>query len=122
MRIEPELTDETILIELGERLARLRLSRDLTQTQLGESAGVARSLVQRMEAGEAVTTTSLIRMLRALDALDALDRLLPQAAPSPVQEIKLRGRQRRRASGTRDDGGGGEGADQARPWRWGDES
>jgi transcriptional regulator with XRE-family HTH domain len=120
MRIEPELTDETILSELGERLARLRLSRDLTQTQLGESAGVGRSLVQRIEAGEAVTTPNLIRVLRALDALDALDRLIPQAAPSPIQEVKLRGRQRRRASGARGSGGGG--ADQARPWRWGDES
>ena len=120
MRIKAELTDETILSELGERLARLRLSRDLTQQRLGEQAGVGRALVQRIERGEAVTTTNLVRVLRALDALDALDRLLPQSAPSPVQELKLRGRERRRASGAR--GSGGESPDQARPWRWGDES
>ena len=120
MRIEPQLTDETVLSELGERLARLRLSRDLTQKRLGEQAGVARTVVQRIEAGEAVTTTNLIRVLRALDSLDSLDRLLPQEAPSPVQELKLRGRQRQRASGAH--GSGGEAADQARPWRWGDES
>lgn len=120
MRIESQLTDETILTELGERLARLRLSRDLTQQQLGESAGVGRRLVQRIEAGEAVTTTNLVRVLRELDALDALDRLIPQSAPSPVEEVKLRGRQRRRASGAH--GSDSEPADQARPWRWGDES
>jgi transcriptional regulator with XRE-family HTH domain len=120
MRIQSELTDETVLIELGERLARLRLSRDLTQQQLGEQAGVARTVVQRIEAGGPVTTANLVRVLRALDSLDALDRLLPQDAPSPVQELKLRGRQRRRASGAH--GSGGEGVDQARPWRWGDES
>ena len=120
MRIEPQLTDETILSELGERLARLRLSRDLTQLQLGESAGVGRRLVQRLEAGEPVTTTNLVRVLRALDALDALDRLIAESAPSPVEELKLRGRQRQRASGER--GGGEEADDQARPWRWGDEA
>jgi transcriptional regulator with XRE-family HTH domain len=120
MRIQPELTDETVLIELGERLARLRLSRDLTQRRLGEQAGVGRTVVQRIEAGEAVTTANLVRVLRALDSLDSLDRLLPEDVPSPVQELKLRGRQRRRASGAH--GNGGEGADQARPWRWGDES
>lgn len=120
MRIESQLTDETVLSELGERLARLRLSRDLTQRRLGELAGVARTVVQRIEAGEAVTTSNLIRVLRALDALDALDRLIPQEAPSPVQELKLRGRQRRRASGAH--GSAGQRPDQPRPWRWGDES
>lgn len=56
MRIEPQLTDEAVLGELGERLAALRLSRNLTQRQLAKQAGVARSLVQRIEAGEPVTT------------------------------------------------------------------
>ena len=120
MRIEPQLTDETILSELGERLARVRLSRDLTQRRLGEQAGVGRTVVQRIEAGEPVTTANLIRVLRALDLLDALDRLLADSAPSPVQELKLRGRQRRRASGAH--AGGREGDDPVRPWRWGDEA
>jgi transcriptional regulator with XRE-family HTH domain len=120
MRIEPNLTDEAVLTELGERLAALRLARDLTQTRLGEQAGVGRTVVQRIEAGQPVTTTNLIRVLRALDALDVLDRLIPAQAPSPLEELKLRGRQRRRASGAharRD-----EPAQEPQPWRWGDES
>ena len=120
MRIETQLTDETILSELGERLARMRLGRDLTQRRLGEQAGVARTVVQRIEAGEPVTTTNLIRVLRVLDLLDALDRVLPESAPSPVQELKLRGRERRRASGAH--ASGGEEDTPGRPWRWGDES
>ena len=121
MRIEPQLTDETVLSELGERLAGLRLSRDLTQRQLGEQGGVARTVIQRIEAGEPVTTANLIRVLRALDMFDALDRLIPQSSPSPVQELKLRGRRRRRASGAH--GGADEPAPgEDRPWRWGDES
>jgi transcriptional regulator with XRE-family HTH domain len=119
--IETQLTDEAILRELGGRLAGLRLARDLTQRQLGERAGVARPAVQRIEAGQPVTTTNLIRVLRALDALDALDRLIPPAAPSPLAELKLRGRQRRRASGAHGSAGAaperGGGA-----WKWGDEA
>lgn len=121
MDIETQLTDEAVLRELGGRLAGLRLSRDLTQRQLGERAGVARPAVQRIEAGEPVTTTNLIRVLRALDALDALDRLIPPAAPSPLAELKLRGRQRRRASGAH--GGAGAAPERGRgAWKWGDET
>ena len=120
MHIDPQLTDETVLTELGERLARLRLARDLTQRQLGAQAGVARTAIQRIEAGASVTTPNLIRVLRALDLLDALDHLVPESVSSPVADLKLRDRRRRRASGAHrhaDDE-----AEQARSWRWGDES
>ena len=120
MRIEPQLTDEAVLRELGERLAGVRLSRDLTQRQLGEQGGVARTVIQRIEAGVPVTTPNLIRVLRALDSLDALDLLIPASSPSPVQELRLQGRQRRRASGAH--GRSDETSGKGRPWRWGDES
>ena len=120
MRIEANLTDEAVLAELGERLAGLRLARDLTQASLGEQTGVGRTVVQRIETGQAVTTTNLIRVLRVLDALDALDRMIPQQAPSPLEELKLRGRRRRRASGVHEHPDGP--AEEPRPWRWGDEA
>jgi transcriptional regulator with XRE-family HTH domain len=121
MHIEPLLTDEAVLRELGERLAGVRLSRNLTQRQLAEQAGLARTLVQRIEAGLPVNTPSVIRVLRALGMFDALDRLIPQASPSPVEELKLRGRRRQRAAGAH--GGADEPAPgEERPWRWGDES
>jgi transcriptional regulator with XRE-family HTH domain len=120
MDIESQLTDEAVLREIGERLAALRLARNLTQQELGERAGVGRHLIQRIEAGAPVTTANLIRVLRELDLLDALDRLIPAPVPSPLAELKLRGRQRRRAAGAhlRTEGETGE----PQPWRWGDES
>lgn len=90
MRIESQLTDEAVLSELGERLARLRLGRDLTQRQLGQRAGVARTVVQRIESGEPVTTANLIRLLRALDLLDALDRSIPNRSRARCRRSSCR--------------------------------
>lgn len=120
MQIEAQLTDDAVLAELGERIASLRLARDITQQALSARAGVGRTVLQRIEAGEPVTTTNLVRVLRALDALDGLDRLLPPSAPSPLAQLRLRGRARLRASGAhtrRSDPPGGR----EQPWHWGDE-
>ena len=66
MRIDSQLTDDAVLAELGERLARTRLERNLTQGALANEAGVARKVVHAMEAGTEFKITSLIRVLRAL--------------------------------------------------------
>lgn len=112
------LTDEAVLSELGERLERVRLERNLTQRQLASEAGVERKAVQRIEAGSSVKLTSLIRVLRALGLLDALDRLVQEPVPSPIELLKLRGKSRQRASGVRRKRAP-EG-DRAQ-WHWGDE-
>ena len=41
MRIDSQLTDSAILNELGTRLSRRRLDRNLSQVQLANEAGVA---------------------------------------------------------------------------------
>jgi putative transcriptional regulator len=120
VRIERHLTDEAVLSELGARLERTRLERNLTQRALAEEAGVERKVVLRLEAGESVTLASFIRVLRALDLLDALDQLLPEPVPSPIELLKLHGKQRRRASGERQRSAPRE--DHAVTWRWGDEA
>jgi transcriptional regulator with XRE-family HTH domain len=101
MQISNLLTDSAVLQELGERLARTRLERNLTQAQLAHEAGLAPLTVLRLERGEAVRLTSLIRVLRVLGMLEALDRLIPEPTPSPIELVKLQGHRRRRASGTR---------------------
>jgi putative transcriptional regulator len=135
MEITPNLTDEAVLKELGTRLERTRLERNLTQRELAEEAGVERKAVQRLEAGESVRLTSFLRVLRALELLESLDQLLPEPVPSPIELLRLHGRERRRASGSRRGrrprtGGGGQsppaGAtrqDQGSVgWSWGDET
>jgi transcriptional regulator with XRE-family HTH domain len=117
MRIETGNSDERILAELGSRLAHTRLERNLSQADLAGEAGVGKRTVERLEAGAAVKSDSLIRVLRALGMLDALDRLVPEPLPSPIARRQTEGRRRRRAGGPR----------KARPlpppgdtWRWGD--
>ncbi|HVY77879.1 MAG TPA: helix-turn-helix transcriptional regulator [Solirubrobacterales bacterium] len=118
MKIEASNSDSVVLAELGARLARTRLEQNLSQQSLAEEAGVSKATIERLEAGEPVKSTSLVRVLRSLGRLDALDRLLPQPLPSPVQRLRLQGRQRRRASSPR----GGSARSEPSPWRWADDS
>jgi transcriptional regulator with XRE-family HTH domain len=100
MKIDPTLTDEALLTAIGERLARLRLSRDLTQQQLAEQAGVGLRTVQRLESGLAATQLSgFVRVCRALGLLDRLEIFLPETVPSPMAQLQQQGRTRQRATG-----------------------
>lgn len=116
MTIDARTADAAILAEIGRRLARARLARNLTQGQLAAQAGVGRVTVARLEAGESVKLVSLIRILRVLDLVDALDRLIPPPVPSPIERISRASAERRRASGERR----AHEPDEA-PWVWGDE-
>jgi transcriptional regulator with XRE-family HTH domain len=98
MRITSLSTDAAVLAELGKRLERSRLERNVTQEQLAHEAGVSRSTVVRVEAGEPVKTTAIVRILRALGLADQLDLLVPEPLPSPVELLRRQGRPRRRAA------------------------
>ena len=95
------MSDKAVLAELGERLSRRRLNRNMTQEELAVAAGVARRLVQRLEGGHGCSLENLMRILRALGMLDQLDAFLPESEISPLQMAKTRGRERLRASGRR---------------------
>ncbi len=95
------MSDKAILKELGSRVRRQRLNRNITQTELAEKAGVGRTVVQKVEQGEECMLSGLIRIMRTLSLLDQLDTFLPEPGLSPLQLALLRGRERQRASGER---------------------
>jgi transcriptional regulator with XRE-family HTH domain len=112
----PETLLETSALSLiGQRISRHRLERNLTQAELATSAGVSKRTIERLEAGESTQLSNFLRILRALDLLDGIDQLVSEPPPSPLEQLKLKGRQRQRASSVR------EPESPPASWKWGDE-
>lgn len=113
MKIESHLADEQLLKVIGERLARLRLAKNLTQEQLAEQAGLGLRTVQRLELGAAATQLSgFIRVCRVLGLVERWETFLPDAAPSPMAQLQAQGKKRQRASSRKR-------APETKPWSWG---
>lgn len=110
------MTDSAVLAEIGHRISRLRLQRNLTQAQLAREAGISKRTLIRLESGESSQVTNLIRVLRALGVLGNLDAFVPLPLPSPIEQLRSRAKERRRASPA---------SRRNSPdtnWSWGDES
>src|SRR5580692_13200942 len=117
MKITKQATHGVVLHEVGERLAGIRLDRNLTQAQLATQAGVSKRTVERLEAGTVGTQLSgFIRVCRALEVIERFDLLVPEPVPSPVEQLKMAGRKRQRASTTK------PAKPSAKKWQWGNES
>lgn len=91
-------SDDATLKELGHRIAQYRLNRNWTQDALAEEAGVSKRTIHRIEHGGSTQASNLIRVLRALHLIENLEVLIPQPAISPIQQAKMLGKRRRRAS------------------------
>jgi transcriptional regulator with XRE-family HTH domain len=115
-------TDDAVLRELGHRLEHLRLARNISQAELGRMAGVSRATVVRVEAGDSVQMSTMVKLWRALDLLAEIDRAVPERLDSPMAQLERerRGRNRQRATSSsvrrRPVG------DPPKPFRWGDET
>ena len=97
-------------------MAQVRLELNLTQAQLAAQAGVSKRTVERLESGSVATQLSgFIRVCRVLDLVERFDLLVAEPVPGPVEQLKLRGRKRQRASTRR------KAKAPSRKWQWGDE-
>ncbi len=112
MKISSLLTDDAILAEIGKRVSRRRLDLQLTQAKLAGQAGIAKRTVERIEAGASAQMSSMIRLFRVLDLLPGVEHMLPEAEARPMDMLKRKGKQRRRASSGRISESPGE------PWSW----
>ncbi|PCJ41323.1 MAG: hypothetical protein COA99_08970 [Moraxellaceae bacterium] len=100
------MTDEMIAAEVCQRIEQLRLERNLTQQQVADEIGISRVSYGKLESGEA-KFVNIIAALRALGQLALVEDFIPGAAFSPIELLKMKGRQRQRAAGKR----GNDGAD-----------
>ncbi len=103
---------DAIIAALFSRIEEIRLSRNISQADLADESGVSRSTITRLARGQNISFDSFIRVMQALDLSDHLAALLPNPSVRPIERIRLRGKERRRASAAQTDAG---------PWRWGDE-
>lgn len=121
MRFHEEMADARMLVLIGSRLIQLRLSRDLTQQQVADEAGIGLRTLQRMEAGEVATRLSgFLGVCRVLGLAGRFEMLLPEIPVSPMDQLKLHGKKRERASGKKKTVTGSL-REEPSDWKWGDE-
>ena len=115
MKLTNDNSDGAILEEIGNRITQHRLNQNKTQAALAQEAGVSNRTLTRVEHGHSVQASSLIRILRALQLVDNLDALIPEPVVSPLQQLKMQGKRRKRASSK------SVKANKEGTWSWGDE-
>jgi len=115
MKFGEPTSDQAILEELGRRIARYRLNGNWTQSDLAREAGISKRTLHRVEHGHSIQASNLIRILRALNLLENLDALVPEPVVSPIQQARMQGRLRQRASSSSDE------PKKPLPWSWGEE-
>ena len=91
MKIDAQLTDDALLQLIGERLAAVRLARNLTQL------------------------SGFLRVCRVLGLDEQLESLIPLPKPSPMAQLKLQRPTRQRATGRR-----ATKRTPSKPWTWDD--
>ena len=101
--ISNEMSDEAILKELGLRISRYRLNKNMTQDALAVEAGVSTPTIQRTEKGASIQELKLIRILRALNLIENMESIVPELAASPLQQLFMKGKIRQRASPLKED-------------------
>jgi len=119
MKITDQVVDDIVLGELGARIARARLEGNLTQAQLAIKAGISKRTLERMETGGATQLVNLVRVSRALGLVERFELLIPEPVASPVAQLKLRGKERKRIKPARQ---AAEPAATYGKWQWGDKS
>ena len=108
-------TSNRLQVEIGRRLAKLRLARNVTQRMLAREAGIGLRTLRRLEAGEPTSLDTFLRVVIALDLGDGLLTAVPSHDIRPIQRVENRGQERRRARPQ-------AASQQSEPWTWGEES
>ncbi len=107
-------TVDASLRDVGERLSKIRLSRNLTQASLAQDAGASVSSIKRLEAGENVSLDTFVRVLMALGLTGHLSAFLPDPKVRPIERVKRDGHERQRARGAAS-------VTKATDWAWGED-
>jgi transcriptional regulator with XRE-family HTH domain len=92
------MPNKAIVKQICAQLRALRLSKNVTQTELSEKSGLGRVTISRIERGGAISLLSLVQILRGLNELDILNAFDRSPEISPMQLLKEQEPPRYRAS------------------------
>lgn len=106
-------TSGQIEAALCKRLESIRLSRNITQAQLAEKAGVSPRTIGRLEKGQGVSVDTFIRIMMALGIQQNLEALLPDPIVRPIERVGIGRGERKRARPN-------QSSDERPTWSWGD--
>ena len=96
------MSNQAIAAEIGQRITQLRLEKNLTQQQVADEIGMSRMGYGKLEKG-AGKFENMIATLRVLQRLDLIEHFIPETPFSPMEQLKLKGKQRQRATATKPD-------------------
>ncbi len=86
------MSNDAILRYIGAQVKQMRLNARLSQRELAEQAGIARSTIIALETGHSVALDRLVSILRVLQKLAVLDAFATEALMSPLQIAKNAGK------------------------------
>jgi len=112
IRSQSYKSPETLTSEIGSKLERLRLSRNVTQTDLARDAGISERTLRRLESGDGATLDSLVRVLLALKIPQNLDLLVPDPKIRPIERARAGGTERQRSRSAKS-------SQPTKQWQWG---
>jgi len=78
---------EIDLQKLGANITRLRIAKNLKQSELAYEAGISERTLQRMEAGEVVKSDGLLKVIAYLGRLDELLDAIDTPSLSPYELV-----------------------------------
>lgn len=113
MKLYGTENNEIIMRELGKRIQDIRISMNLTQSEMADQSGVALRTVTRIENGESVKVESVLNVLRVLKVLPNLDLLLQEQILIPTEIVDY-GKKHKRVSSKKK-------IQEKKAWIWGDE-
>lgn len=76
---------EKVLEQFGQNIAKLRVAKQLKQSELAYEAGVSERTLQRIEAGEVVKTDGLLKVIRQLGRIDDFLAAVGTSSFSPAE-------------------------------------
>ena len=92
------MSDDTLIIKIGNFIKFQRLQSNKTQSQLAEEAGINRTTLSELELGRRCQLLTLIQVLRALNQLHLLKDFEVTQQISPIKLTELEMKSRKRAS------------------------